>query len=72
MSTTVDLRDSLCPMAVVNILREISTMKEGEERHFIVTDPLAEKSIPQELKYENISSLDIVKEKKQWRVIVIK
>ena len=51
-----DLTGKICPYAVVEIIRVIDRMEPGETAEFVVDDPLALKSVPEELsEYDDLS-----------------
>jgi len=52
----IDLADKVCPYIVVHVLREVGAMHKGEVRLFRVADPLATRSVPEELAdYKDLS-----------------
>ncbi len=51
-----DLTGKICPFAVVEVIRRVERMQPGETVDFTVNDPLALKSIPEELsEYDDLS-----------------
>lgn len=70
--TEMDLCGELCPFPVVKVIQAVENMKTGETKVFHVDDPLAIKSIPEEL--EEHDSLDFNIEKKGlfWKLVVNK
>ncbi len=69
---SVDLQGKLCPFAVMCVVREVDDMSEGDCRTFFVDDPLAIKSVPEELsEYEGVSC-HITKQGKGWAITVSK
>ncbi len=66
----MDLIGRVCPYPVVEVVDAVDHMRVGETRLFLVDDPLAVKSIPEELEeYEDIK-LEIVKEEGVWLIKV--
>lgn len=64
----VDLRGKLCPFAVMCVIKEVDAMEKGQSRLFLVDDPLAIKSVPEELAdYEGVSC-EISKAEKGWAI----
>ena len=45
----VDLRGKICPYPVVQIIETVDNMDAGDGMIFLVDDPLAVKSVPEEL-----------------------
>ena len=73
MSTReIDLIGKVCPYLVMYIVREIDMMKSGESIIFLVDDPLANKSIPEELEEYDDISLQINKKDHTWEIFVAK
>lgn len=68
----VDLRGKFCPFAVVCVIKEVDSMPNGQSRMFLVDDPLAIKSVPEELAdYEGIAC-NISKIEKGWAITIDK
>lgn len=68
----IDLRGKLCPFPVVEVVRIVEDMKSGDECVFLVDDPLAIKSIPEELEAYPDIVLQIERESSLWNIIVKK
>ncbi len=67
----IDLQGKICPMPVVEIINRADHLFAGETIIFLVDDPLAIKSVPEELEdYDNIE-LVITKNKKYWEIKII-
>ena len=66
----IDLITKFCPYVVVDIIREVGKMRSGETYTFLVDDPLAIKSIPEELGEYDDLSISIHQYKKGWEIIV--
>ncbi|MES9961370.1 MAG: sulfurtransferase TusA family protein [Sedimenticola sp.] len=66
----VDLKGKLCPFAVMCIIKEVDSMQRGETRVFMVDDPLAIKSVPEELADYEAASVDVCKQEKGWEISV--
>jgi len=65
----VDLIKKVCPFVVMAILRETGKMQKGDTTTFIVNDPLAIKSIPEELDdYYDDLTYTIHKVDEGWRI----
>jgi TusA-related sulfurtransferase len=68
----VNLEGKLCPYVVVHILREVSTMQGGEACTFQVDDPLAIKSVPDELEDRDDLSISANRLKQGWEITISK
>jgi len=67
-----DLTGKVCPYPVVCIIKHVDDMQPGEKLTFLVDDPLAIKSVPEELEeYEGVSC-SIKKIKKNWEITITK
>ncbi|MCP4591638.1 MAG: hypothetical protein GY842_12930 [bacterium] len=66
----VDLCGRICPYPVVEVVREVERLRKGETLRCVIDDPLALKSIPEELEDFPDVSLTIVKHDIGWEVIV--
>lgn len=60
----------LCPYPVVKILEHVENMKPGDKFRFCVDDPLAVKSIPDELEAFDDIRHEIVRKEVFWEVII--
>ncbi len=50
-----DLLGQICPYPVMNIIRAVDNMQSGRVIKFVVDDPLAVKSVPEELEeYDDV------------------
>lgn len=68
----INLDGKICPYPVVEIVKEVAKMRSGEKLTFCVDDPLAIKSVPEELEeYEGLE-IQIEKRSKGWNIIVTK
>ena len=66
----IDLIGMICPYPVTHIIYEVDKMRKKEEIKFLVDDPLAIKSTPEELEdYEDIE-IQIEKIEKHWEIFV--
>jgi TusA-related sulfurtransferase len=68
----VDLRGKLCPYPIAHVIYVVDVMEKGEKKVFLIDDPLAKKSIPEELEdYEDIE-IEIEKNsaEKCWEVLI--
>lgn len=68
----IDLDGKICPYPVVEIVKEVSKMRKGETLTFCVDDPLAIKSVPEELEDYDDLEIEIKKRSKGWNIIVRK
>jgi TusA-related sulfurtransferase len=72
MKDIIDLRGKICPYPVVEFVRTVDAMISGDILIFMVDDPLAVKSIPEEMEeYKNIE-LTIDKNESHWDITVKK
>ena len=65
MKKEVDLCGKICPFPIMLIIKEVDNMAPGEEISFVIDDPLALKSVPEEMEdfsgySHNITSRDNV------------
>ena len=52
----VDLSGKICPFPIVYVINMVEKLEKGKTLKFKITDPLAIKSIPEELEeYENVA-----------------
>jgi TusA-related sulfurtransferase len=70
MDDEINLDGKICPYPVVEIIKEVAKMRKGETLTFCVDDPLAIKSVPEELKEDEDIELKIAKRSKGWNIIV--
>ena len=61
-----------CPYPVVTIICTVARMQHGEQRRFIVDDPLATKSVPEELEEFDDVRCEIHEHEEGWEIIVWK
>lgn len=66
---SVDLRGQLCPFPVVQVIDSVEKLVEGQKMSFWVDDPLAVKSIPEELEDMSVD-IDIKKDKRYWVITI--
>ncbi|MBU0503863.1 MAG: sulfurtransferase TusA family protein [Candidatus Omnitrophota bacterium] len=67
----VECRGKVCPIPVITALRVFNQLKKGDELEITVDDPLAIKSIPQELgSFE--SDVRVEKIEKGWKITINK
>lgn len=64
----VDLKGQICPYPVVKVIYEVEQMEKDSERIFLVDDPLAIKSIPEELEEYDDMEYSVEKEDDHWKV----
>jgi len=68
----LNLQGKICPFPVMHIVREVEMMRSGETLKFIVDDPLAIKSVPEELEESPDLSVTITKTDRVWEIVVVK
>ena len=68
----VNLYGKICPYPVVEIFKEVALMRSGETKTFCVDDPLAIKSVPDELSDYNDLTITIESREKGWNIIIAK
>ncbi len=68
----VNLIGKLCPFPLMCIIREVDIMEQGQTIKFLVDDPLATKSVPEELRDYKGVSISINKKEKKWEIVVSK
>ncbi len=67
-----DLVGQVCPYPVMNIIRDVDNMQSGQIIKFVVDDPLAVKSVPEELdEYDDIV-VQINKYNGGWEIVITK
>ncbi|MBN1824638.1 MAG: sulfurtransferase TusA family protein [Candidatus Eisenbacteria bacterium] len=66
----VDLLGQVCPYPVVNLIREVLSMPSGKTARFCVDDPLALKSIPEELEEYDDLHLEVRPKDGHWEIVV--
>ena len=66
----IDLCGKICPYPVVEIIREVERLRPGETLRCVVDDPLALKSIPEELADFPDVTLTITEYNSAWEIIV--
>lgn len=66
----VNLEGKLCPYVVVHIIREVGKMRSGETLSFHVDDPLAIKSVPDELEDRDDLSISVSRVKRGWEIVI--
>jgi len=68
----VNLYGKICPYPVVQIIQEVYMMRSGETKRFCVDDPLAIKSVPEELEDVKGLTISIENQSKGWNIIISK
>ena len=68
----ISLYGKICPYPVVEIVYEVDKMREGEKCRFLVDDPLAIKSVPEELEDYNDIAISIDRIDKGWEIGISK
>ncbi|MDX9702243.1 MAG: sulfurtransferase TusA family protein [Candidatus Auribacterota bacterium] len=66
----IDLCGKVCPYPVVEVISRIESMKPGEHCTFYVDDPLAIKSIPEELEEFEDIILQVSPKGRFWQINV--
>lgn len=65
-----DFRGKLCPYCVMSIIREADLLEAGQALQFLVDDPLALKSVPEELEESENYSIVVDKIDNGWSIII--
>ncbi len=68
----IDLYGKICPYPVVQIVQEVHKMRAGETKTFCVDDPLAIKSVPEELADVDGLTISVENRSKGWDIIISK
>lgn len=68
----INLEGKICPFPVMHIVQEVDMMRSGEILKFMVDDPLAIKSVPEELEDSPGVSVFIRPSGRVWEIIVRK
>jgi TusA-related sulfurtransferase len=66
----ISLIGKVCPYVVMHIIRDVGEMRSGETRKFVTDDPLAIKSIPEELEDDDDFVVLIDKHQRGWEITV--
>ncbi len=66
----IDLCGKVCPYPVVEVISIVESMDVGEKCTFYVDDPLAVKSIPEELEEFEDIDLNVTPKGKFWEIHV--
>lgn len=66
----IDLCGKVCPYPVVEVISRVESMKHGEHCTFYVDDPLAIKSIPEELEEFEDINLQVSPKGRFWQINV--
>lgn len=66
----IDLCGRICPYPVVEIVREVERLRSGETLQCVVDDPLALKSVPEELADFPDVRLKITEYNAVWKITV--
>ena len=66
----VDLMGKFCPYPIVRIVFEVDQLAPGQSVTFIVDDPLALKSVPEELEEYDDISFETKKVDEAWQIKV--
>ena len=69
-SSVIDLCGKVCPYPVVELISIVESMKVGQNCVFYVDDPLAIKSIPEELEEFEDVDLRVTPKGKFWEIHV--
>lgn len=65
-----DLLGQVCPYPVMRVVRAVDTMGTGQILRFLVDDPLAIKSIPEELEEYDDISVAVLRSSSGWEIII--
>ena len=71
-SKEVELLGKNCPFPVMHVIREVDLMRPGEKLRFLVDDPLAIKSVPEELEEYRDLTYSISPRGRFWEIVVFK
>ncbi|MBN1553434.1 MAG: sulfurtransferase TusA family protein [Phycisphaerae bacterium] len=66
----LDLTGKVCPYPVVSIVQQTDRLEKGQSARFLVDDPLAIKSAPEELEEYGDIAMTIEKKGSYWEIIV--
>lgn len=66
----VDLMGKFCPYPIVRIIFEVDQLAPGQSVTFVVDDPLALKSVPEELEEYDDISFETKKVDEAWQIKV--
>ena len=69
---TIDLRGKLCPFPIMEVMNLVDEMKSSESITFHIDDPLALKSIPEELSEYSDLKICIKKITSYWEITINK
>ena len=69
-NSIIDLCGRVCPYPVVEVVREVDKLRSGESLRCVVDDPLAIKSVPEELEDYDDIVLKITPVSMGWEIIV--
>ncbi|RJP62071.1 MAG: sulfurtransferase TusA family protein [Candidatus Auribacter fodinae] len=67
---STDLRGKFCPFPIIEVVQRVEVMESGECKVFLVDDPLAIRSIPEELEEFEYLDINIKKNNDYWEVII--
>jgi len=62
----IELLGKNCPFPIMHIIRAVDMMRPGEKLQFLVDDPLAIKSVPEELEEYPDLSFEITPRGRLW------
>lgn len=68
----IDLRGKICPFPVFEIINQVNFLHQDQRVSFLVDDPLAIKSVPEELEEFSNLMVDIVPENNSWIITIHK
>ncbi len=68
----IELLGKNCPFPVMHIIREVDLMRAGEKLRFLVDDPLAIKSVPEELEEYRDIVYSISPRGRYWEIVIFK
>ena len=69
---TIDLRGKVCPFPIMEVISVVDQMHSRESISFQIDDPLALKSIPEELSEYAELKICITKIKSYWEITINK
>ena len=71
-SSPRDLRGQICPYPIMRIVSDAGQMAPGDSLRFLVDDPLAVKSVPEEFEDEDAVDISVDEQSGHWVVTLDK
>ncbi len=66
-----DFNGQVCPLPVINAIKQMKQLDSGDTMEIITDDPLAMKSIPEELSEPGVE-ITVQKQELDWLIVVHK